>query len=87
MNVNRKDVSTRALFGESELAVAWLAENDILPVKNRWGRYTLREPPGQSRLTRGEKLLILDSVGGVSEDEVKDLQRQVREHPRWNETE
>jgi hypothetical protein len=87
MDATRAEASTRALFGESELAVAWLAENDILPVKNRWGRYTLREPPGQSRLTRGEKLLILDSVGAVSGDDVEDLQRQVRDHPRWNETE
>jgi len=82
---SRNDVSARAILGDEELAIAWLAENGVYPVKNRWGRYTLEEPPGQSTLTRGEKLLIVGRFGITSESELEAIQRKVKSHPRWKE--
>lgn len=86
MHPARTDVSTRAIFGDEEIAIAWLAENHILPVKNRWGRYTLKEPPGQSMLTIGEKLLIVDNVDIRSEADLEAVQRKVTGHPRWTDS-
>jgi len=76
-------LSARAFMGEEEVAIAWLAENDVRPVKNRWGRFTLEEPPGQSKLTKGQKLLIVDNIGIRSEEDLERIQRKVETHPRW----
>jgi hypothetical protein len=79
------DVSLRVVLGEEELAIAWLAEKGVLPVKNKWGRFTLREPPGQSKLTEGETLLILENLGITSKEDLEAVQQKVRNHPRWDE--
>lgn len=86
MDPSRTDLPMRAVFGDEELAIAWLAENGILPVKNRWGRYTLREPAGHSALTKGEKLLIVGTLEIGSDADLESVQHQVRSHPRWDES-
>jgi len=83
MDAGSDDISLRAVLGEEELTIAWLAENRVLPVKNRWGRFTLREPAGQSKLTKGEKLLVVDNLGITSPEDLEAAQRKVRNHPRW----
>lgn len=83
MNPSRDEMSNRAILGDEVLAIAWLAENGILPARNRAGRVTLREPPGQSMLTRGEKLLIVSKFDIDSEADLEALQEEVRNHPRW----
>lgn len=83
MDPGNEDISLRAVLGEEELTIAWLAENHILPVKNRWGRITLKEPPGQSTLTEGEKLLVVDNLEIRSLEDLETIQGKVRNHPRW----
>lgn len=83
MNRARTEISMRVVHGSEELAVSWLAENGVLPVKSRAGRYTLEEPPGTSRLTRGEKMLIVGKFDVTSEAELEALRERIVDHPRW----
>jgi hypothetical protein len=79
------NISMRPILGERELAIAWLAENDILPYKNEWGRYSLKELDGDGQLNAGITFLIVDNLGIDSEEDLKEIRHTVKNHPRWDE--
>ncbi|MEA5407240.1 hypothetical protein VB773_06415 [Haloarculaceae archaeon H-GB2-1] len=77
-------ISLRPIMGETEMAVSWLAERNILPHKSWNGRYTLKETDGSSRLGPAAKLLIVDNLGISSDEDLDEMRNMVRNHPRWD---
>ena len=83
--MHRMNVSLRPIMGERELAIAWLAENDILPYKNERGRYSLKEIDDTGTLNAGMTLLIVDNLGIDSQEDLEEIRQAVKDHPRWDE--
>lgn len=79
------NVSLRPIMGERELAISWLAERGILPTKEEWGRYTLEERDGRTELTPGAKMLIVENLGIATDEDLREVRRLVKDHPRWSE--
>ena len=79
------NISLRPIMGEPELAISWLAERNIIPHKNEWGRYTLKELDRQDHLGPGTKLLIVDNLDISTDADLEEIRETIKTHPRWSE--
>lgn len=78
-----RDVPLEPIIGEPELAIAWLAERELLPAKEPSGRYSLRRPDSSGSLNPAAEQLIIDNLGIETEADLEQMREQVKAHPRW----
>ncbi len=78
-----RDVPLEPIIGEPELAIAWLAERELLPAKEPSGRYSLRRPDSSGSVNPAAEQLIIDNLGIETEADLERMRERVQEHPRW----
>lgn len=78
-----RDVPLEPIIGEPEMAIAWLAQRELLPAKEPSGRYSLQRPDSSGSINPAAEELIIDNLGIETEADLERMRRRVQEHPRW----
>jgi hypothetical protein len=78
-----RDVPLEPIIGEPELAIAWLAERELLPAKEANGRFSLRHPDSSGSVNPAAEQLIIDNLGIETEGDLERVRERVKSHPRW----
>lgn len=78
-----RDVPLEPIIGEPELAIAWLAERELVPTKEASGRYSFQSPDASRSLNPAADQLIADNLDIDSDADLERVRERVKAHPRW----